>query len=189
MNKVRTQMIDGKRISIYDSLLSKRELHALEDAFKKAPFVKQEIAKPETANTPHWVLNLNSKEYQSTPLSERTALALTDYTEEATNYRPYRHYCNFASYGDLLFSHRDSAESNSEITALWYITSNWDIEWGGETLFFNENQDAEAVVSPKPGRLVLFDSNLLHTARIPTRLCTQPRFSFAIKLEKFNNAT
>jgi len=43
--------------------------------------------------------------------------------------------------------------------------------------------DAEAVVSPKPGRLVIFDGSILHAGRPPNRSCYAPRYTLAYKLE------
>ncbi len=181
----RSYSIDDKKISIYDGLISKKESLALDNAFRNAPFMKKEVATPETAKTPHWALNLSLDEYKSTPLHKATIRAVEHFTQGKEKYRPYRHYCNQVSFGDFLFSHRDCNEAHSEVTALWFISKQWSKEWGGETLFFNESGDAEFVSSPIPGRLVLFDSNIIHAGRTPSRSCTDPRFTFAIKLEKY----
>ncbi|HJR13321.1 MAG TPA: 2OG-Fe(II) oxygenase [Rhodanobacteraceae bacterium] len=63
------------------------------------------------------------------------------------------------------------------------IAREWNAEWGGETLFYNSNMDAEAVVTPKPGRLVVFDGNITHVGRPPNRICYAPRYALAFKLE------
>ena len=56
---------------------------------------------------------------------------------------------------------------------------------GGETLFFDSKQDAAFVVSPRPGRLCIFDGTLLHCGRPPSRICFSPRYTFAYKLERY----
>lgn len=185
MKPTRTGTIQNRKIAIYDGLLNQNEIIALDRAFQNAAFTKNEIAKPETTTTPHWSLNLSKQEFESTPLHSKMLAPLDDFKNSSDNYRAYRHYCNYAAFGDLLYSHRDSAEVGAEITALWFICSKWNIDWGGETVFFNDNGDAEFVCSPNPGRLVLFDSHLLHAGRAPNRNCLQPRFTFAVKLEKY----
>jgi len=102
----------------------------------------------------------------------------------AMAYRPYRSYVNVAHYGDMLFSHVDCVEGAGELTALWYVCDQWDHEWGGETVFFDRQRDVRAAVSPRPGRLVLFDGDILHAGRPPNRNCHAPRFTLAVKLER-----
>lgn len=62
--------------------------------------------------------------------------------------------------------HRD-IDSPDAVTFLYYANLIWRGEWGGETVFYDRNLDAVAAVTPKPGRLVMFHSNLLHRAGVP----------------------
>ena len=55
------------------------------------------------------------------------------------------------------------------------------MEWGGETLFFDESGDAVFVTTPRTGRLVLFDGAIRHVGRPPTAICPETRFTFALK--------
>ena len=84
----------------------------------------------------------------------------------------------------MLFSHVDCVEGAGELTALWYVCDQGDPEWGGETVFFDRQRDVRAAVSPRPGRLVLFDGDILHAGRPPNRNCHAPRFTLAVKLER-----
>lgn len=97
-------------------------------------------------------------------------------------YRAYRAYTNHAAYGDMLYTHCDCGPDQRELTALWYMTTHWEPEWGGETMFFDSSGDAMFCVSPRPGRLVLFDGAIPHVGRPPSRICYAPRYTFAIKL-------
>lgn len=83
----------------------------------------------------------------------------------------------------MLFTYADCVPGAGELTALWYVCGRWDFEWGGETVFFDANRDARAAVSPKPGRLAVFDAEILHVGRSPNRICQPPRDTLAIKLE------
>jgi hypothetical protein len=98
-------------------------------------------------------------------------------------YRPYRAYTNYAAYGDMLYTHVDCAPDQRELTALWFLSTRWEPEWGGETMFFDTSGDAMFCTSPRPGRLVLFDGAIPHVGRPPSRICYAPRYSFAIKLK------
>ncbi|HVT18288.1 MAG TPA: 2OG-Fe(II) oxygenase [Thermoanaerobaculia bacterium] len=62
--------------------------------------------------------------------------------------------------------HRD-IDSSDSVTFLYYANLVWRGEWGGETVFYDQHLDAVAAVTPKPGRLVMFHSNLFHRAGVP----------------------
>jgi Rps23 Pro-64 3,4-dihydroxylase Tpa1-like proline 4-hydroxylase len=100
----------------------------------------------------------------------------------ASRYRPYRAYTNHASYGDMLFTHTDAQLGSDEFTALWFLCEQWETEWGGETLFYDSAGDAQVAVSPRPGRLLMFDGAIRHAGKPPNRNCFVSRFTFAIKL-------
>src|SRR6185436_4935288 len=97
-------------------------------------------------------------------------------------YRPYRVYTNYASFGDVLLTHVDALPNARELTALWFLCESWDTEWGGETLFYADDGDAQIAVTPKPGRLLMFDGAIRHAGKPPTRNCPVGRYTFAIKL-------
>jgi SM-20-related protein len=69
-----------------------------------------------------------------------------------------------------------------ELTALWFLCESWDREWGGETLFYTADGDAQCAVTPRPARLVVFDSDIRHAGKPPNRNCPIGRYTFAIKL-------
>ena len=161
--------------------MSEADLGAYVDALARAAFTRTETAKSETAEFKHWVSEM--------PLANVTQLPLWPATEQAIacarpgeSYRPLRAYTNYAAYGDMLYTHTDCPPDRRELTILWYLSKHWEPEWGGETMFFDASGDAMFCVSPKPGRLVVFDGAIPHAGRPPSRICYSPRFSFAIKL-------
>ena len=177
--------IDGKSIMIYDGLVPQAAVDKLTSALEQNAFTHNEIARPETAHCKHWAVNLTLSEAERLPIFKPTVDATVPFCSDGSKYRIYRAYCNYASFGDMLFTHTDAMPGSRELTALWFLAKEWNVEWGGETLFFNENEDAEFVASPKPGRLVLFDGSILHVGRPPNRICFAPRFTFAFKLEAY----
>jgi Rps23 Pro-64 3,4-dihydroxylase Tpa1-like proline 4-hydroxylase len=123
------------------------------------------------------------------PLENLARTSLWAATEQAvlaeqpgTAYRAYRVYTNYASFGDVLLTHEDAVPTARELTALWFLCESWDAEWGGETLFYDDAGDAQIAVTPKPGRLVLFDGAVRHAGKPPNRNCPVGRYTFAIKL-------
>lgn len=178
----RQQAIEGREVRVYDGLVAAPAIRALTQAFESGAFTRTEFARPETATFRHWVLNIPLETAVQLPVYQPTLTAALEFASP-TPYRIYRCYCNHAAYGDMLFTHTDCLPGTAELTALWFIAPEWNVEWGGETLFFDSNLDAQVAVSPRPGRLVLFDGTLTHVGRPPNRICYAPRYTLAFKLE------
>ena len=181
LSPTRHEVVEGRDIFVFDGLVSDADLAAYVEALARAPFTRTEIAKAETAEYKHWVSEL--------PLANVGLLPLWAPTERAVacarpdeSYRALRAYTNYAAYGDVLYMHTDCLPDRRDLTALWFLSTSWDPEWGGETMFFDAAGDAMFCASPKPGRLVLFDGAISHVGRPPSRICYTPRYTFAIKL-------
>lgn len=183
MKATRIAEIDGRKIAVFDNLLQPAEIAQLSDALDSNAFTRSEVARPDTQQFRHWAINLTLETARKLPIFGPAQAAADGFTE-GTRYRLYRSYCNYAAYGDMLFTHTDCLPDAHELTALWFIARQWDVEWGGETLFFNGEMDAECVVTPRPGRLVIFDGAITHVGRPPNRICHQPRYTFALKFER-----
>jgi len=180
MGYARTQQIEGREIRVYDSLLNHQDIQALTALFEGGAFVRNEVARPDTAVFRHWALNIPLETAIHLPVYAPTLAAVQNFRADR-QYRLYRCYCNHAAYGDMLFTHTDCLPGEQHLTTLWYVAPEWNVEWGGETVFFNSRHDAEAVVSPRPGRLVVFDGSLTHVGRPPNRVCYVPRYTLALK--------
>ena len=179
----RTASVDGRTVAVFDGLVSAAEAGEYAKALQQAPFTRTESARPDTGDYKHWVAPM--------PLANALKLPLWPATESAMralrpqeSYRAYRAYTNHAAFGDMLFSHTDAQPGSEEFTALWFLCAEWDLEWGGETMFFDATGDAVFCASPRPGRLVLFDGAIRHAGRPPNRVCYAPRYTFALKLER-----
>ena len=88
----------------------------------------------------------------------------------------HRVYTNMILHGDLQGPHRDRPGG---ITALYYANTQWKENWMGETIFYDEHREPVQALAPKPGRLALFDSEIVHRAGVPSRECFEPRVSVA----------
>jgi hypothetical protein len=93
-----------------------------------------------------------------------------------------RAYVNCSIYGDSYYLHRDCAAHERHVTALYYANREWQPDWGGETLYFTDEEDAELAISPRPGRLVVARGAVLHRGTVPTRTCHEERYTLAYKL-------
>jgi SM-20-related protein len=178
----RSGSVGGRQVAVFDGLLAAADVARYVELLNRAPFTRTEVARPDTAGHKHWVSEMAVAGFLKLPLwtaTERAVGAL----RPGERYRPYRAYTNHAAFGDMLFTHTDCLPDQRELTALWFLCEQWDTEWGGETLFFSDDGDAQFVASPRPGRLVVFDGAIRHAGRPPNRVCYQPRYTFAAKLE------
>ena len=66
------------------------------------------------------------------------------------------------------------------VTFLYYGNPRWSGEWGGETTFYDDEGSAVTCVSPRPGRLVLFNASLFHRGGVPNKEC--PVFRYVASL-------
>lgn len=95
--------------------------------------------------------------------------------------RPERVFTMCFRYGDIDYTHKDHFSSGSGISLVYYPNPEWDPNWGGETVFFDEDNDASVCVGVKPGRLALFPGDIPHRAGVPLRLCPKIRVSLNLR--------
>lgn len=128
-----------------------------------------------TAIPPHGVKQL--------PIYEPCQEILHHYFSKADcQYGGFQAMCNQVVYGDMLFIHPDiGPNQEGYVTAIWFLCAEWRKDWGGELLWFDDEGDVEFVVSPKLGRLVMFDGHALHAGRAPTRQCRASRLTLVLK--------
>jgi SM-20-related protein len=182
MKATRQHSIEGREVRVYDGLVQIRDIQGMTAALQNGGFTRTEQARPDTAAFRHWVMNIPMQGANQLPVYQPTLQAVEEFAGGAT-YKIYRCYCNYAAYGDMLCVHTDCHPDARELTALWFITPEWNVEWGGETLFFDSSMDAQVAVTPRPGRLVVFDGRLAHVGRPPNRICFAPRYTLAFKLQ------
>ena len=88
---------------------------------------------------------------------------------------------NMVTPSDRFHVHVDN-DSEHGRTFVYYMNLNWDVEWGGDTLFLDEEgKNIEFCSQFKPGRFILFDPKIPHMIRPSTVLAPHFRFSLASK--------
>lgn len=81
---------------------------------------------------------------------------------------------HFALYksGDFYKKHLDSfrGQANRMVTTVLYLNPNWQSDWGGELVIYNEESSCQlAVITPEMGKLVVFMSEQIPHEVLPTR--------------------
>ena len=95
-----------------------------------------------------------------------------------------RCYANAYPYGCDGTLHLDSVDSTSK-TIILYPNTEWNPNWGGETVFFYDNmEDILFSCYPRPNRILSFPGNILHVARGVSRSCPLLRTTLMFKTQK-----
>jgi SM-20-related protein len=96
--------------------------------------------------------------------------------------RDQRAYVNSSVYGDVYYTHRDCSAHRDHVTVLYYVDPDWQMDWGGETIFYDDDYESQLVVTPRAGRMVISRGAILHRGTVPTRACHEERHTIAYKL-------
>jgi len=76
----------------------------------------------------------------------------------------------------------DVHQDGEGITLLYYANLKWELNWGGHTLFLNENlSDIEYTCAYKMGRVVVFDGTIPHLIMLANHQAIGNRLSFVIQ--------
>jgi len=174
-------VISGRELFICDNFIDPAMVTAIGSDLKTMPFVRKEksrIGVPGLASS----ANIDAALLPKDPFFLRLrAVAEKLFPGEVLHDQ--RAYVNSAVYGDSYYIHRDSPEGSGSVTVLYYANLIWQPDWGGETIFYKDDNDAVLAVSPRPGRLVVSRGAILHRGTVPTQDCHEARLTIAYKLD------
>ncbi len=92
-------------------------------------------------------------------------------------------YANLYTNETVTTIHTDHWDEDA-VTILYFVTPEWETNWGGEILFFQEDKEVEGGFSYKPNRMMIFPSNKPHRVATVSSSAKMPRISIALKLVK-----
>lgn len=94
----------------------------------------------------------------------------------------FKAYINLGIHSECPKIHTDHFASGSGKTILYYVNYNWNQNWAGETFFYNDDCSEVEFISPfVPGRMLIFDSSIPHSAKQQTFDAPPYRFTLALK--------
>jgi len=170
--------ISGKKVFVFDDIFT--------DSFVKsfAIFLLKQDYKPRSSFDNELSVALEPGFIASLPAFPEVVTALMDHYQMRMAAVPQAQSLLFAyaaaiRFGDSSVIHQD-VQCDDCLSFLYYGNIIWRGEWGGETLFYDDELSAVAAVSPRAGRLVLFNAGIHHRAGIPTRDCPTFRYTFSL---------
>jgi Rps23 Pro-64 3,4-dihydroxylase Tpa1-like proline 4-hydroxylase len=157
-------------INVYDNFLSKEEYQFILDYCFSASYCYGESDSPLTKPTGmvHNVYNTEQIDFFNlfeSKIKEK-------FSSVIESKELYRMYINCFAPSENPYFHTDG----EGYTFLYYANDTWDIDDGGETQFFIDNNLCG--ITPIPNRLVYFDASILHKA---TSFRDKHRFTVAVK--------
>lgn len=101
------------------------------------------------------------------------------------DYDIHKAYINCGLKGDSHNVHVDNYFKSSGKTLLYYANRDWNPNHGGETIFYcPDTKDIVFISTYKPGRIIIFDSEVPHSARPQALDGPNYRFTMALKYIK-----
>jgi Rps23 Pro-64 3,4-dihydroxylase Tpa1-like proline 4-hydroxylase len=187
--ETRRLIIDNKLVVIEDDLVYDTEFSDFESYIKKSaaftPSQSDSYASNNIVGT-FWVYNIDIEKFSKSTLFK----LLLDKTNKYFGKKSWmltEARVNSTQHGDSGFMHTDGANGFTDtVTCLIYLNENWNPDFFGETIFYNEQDDACAISSLKYKRLVMFDGSIKHASRAPSRLCSQKRLIMVVKYASNN---
>ena len=64
-------------------------------------------------------------------------------------------------------------EKQQSKTFILYVNKNWEKEWGGETVFYNDNREETERCIPEAGKLISYNSQIFHQGLAPLNNATR----------------
>ena len=90
-------------------------------------------------------------------------------------------YCNGQTYAQDGHPHIDNVHGETH-TFLYYANKDWNLTWGGQTVFLRDKQ--RIGIDPYPNRAILFSTDLMHYGEAYNQFCRDLRMTVCYKLKE-----
>jgi SM-20-related protein len=176
------------KVFVFDRLFEEKALLGVYSKFRSLPYYLMDHDRDDTQAVKHLVHVFGSEEIEATPVIKALIQAAQELAESQgiKAKKVARVYANFNLHGDYQFAHEDG----DVWTVLVFVNASWHEDWGGELLLYDGTFAAPTdrgfayAISPRPGRMVIFDGRIKHRGGVPSKFCIEPRISFAVKFFK-----
>lgn len=171
---------EQRPLVIFDNVVDQSASQWIHEQYRELPVTMSDSDRHDTQHVKHLKHEFAPSQWQpNCPSGYLAQRARELMSEQGFSYGDiYRIYANFNLHGDFQFAHEDG----DGWTALYFVNSNWQEDWGGEFMVYPEADSGFAyAIEPRPGRMVIFDGLIRHRGGVPSKLCFDARISLAIK--------
>jgi hypothetical protein len=178
--KIRKSLISGRELFVCDNIVDPMMVQQVANLVRTLPYFRKEKSRPGVPGLAA-VSEIPMERIAVDPFLRSLKQAVERLLPDE-QFSDHRAYVNSSVYGDGYYLHRDCEPGEQHVTALYYANLEWQPDWGGETIYYNDDEDAELAITPRPGRLVIARGALLHRGNVPSRSCYEERYTLAYKL-------
>jgi len=178
--KIRKSLISGRELFVCDNMVDPMMVQQVGALVRTLHYVRKEKSRPGVPGLAA-VSDIPAERIGSDPFL-RGVRQTVERLFPGEQLSDQRAYVNSSVFGDMYYAHRDCSAHRKHVTILYYVNLNWQIDWGGETIFYDDDNEAQLAVMPKPGRMVISRGAMLHRGGVPLKICDQARFTVACKL-------
>lgn len=180
---------DGRNIHVFDNVLDYKAQYYFYRYIKNLSYKCNNVDVATNNNSGFFKFRSDIAPEQETNMKFFDSIQSNRCLSLIENYKIHSMYVNLGIPTDSHQLHTDIAGSLTSLdeclTLLYYVNCDWDINWGGETLFYNNDlSNIEYTSLFKPGRIIIFDGAIPHSARPQTFSSNQYRFTLACKFIK-----
>jgi hypothetical protein len=176
----RKAIISGREIFICDNMIDPQLVQQVGTLVRTLHYIRKEKSRPGVPGLAA-VADIPPAKLATDPFL-RSLRHIVEKLLPGERFTDQRAYVNCSVHGDGYYMHRDCEPADRHVTALYYANPQWHPDWGGETIYYNDDEDAELAVLPRLGRLVIARGAILHRGTVPTRICYEERYTLAYKL-------
>jgi SM-20-related protein len=177
--------VGAHRVKVYDDLLPLKLRQDIHTFATRAPYLIGWADNDVIENNRHQHLHANCSSEQLAKLGLLMELAPMPVFKELQGLALKSAVINLSWPGDVHFAH---AHPEAKVL-LYYVNLQWQPEWFGETLFFDEAlRNIELALPYTPGRIVVFDGAVPHAIRPQSHAGPAFRFTLALLFERDGQA-
>jgi len=171
-------------INSYTNILNQEEMSTCFNILAKNPGYesksswrfgfKSDITNNLRENIPFWKLSLDDSYFFKQTLFDR----IQKITE--MNFELLEVYCNGQSHGQDGHPHVDDVHGETH-SFIYYANPNWNLTYGGQTVFLVDNK--KIGIDPHPNTGILFTTDLMHYGEAFNQFCRDLRMTVVYKLK------
>jgi len=166
---------DGKLMAVYDKLFAGSTILTLrsyltslgQDSWLFNNYDPDDVNKQRASDNVPWVNYRDPVEFNKMLVSKTLVKAICDLTGKKEEWFPHKVTGKVIRRGDHTKVVADTSNPD-EFSALLYLNAKWRKNYYGELYFFDDDREIMHGVTPRPGRVVIWDSSILRLTRPPS---------------------
>lgn len=177
MNSKQIETPNGRFIKVYNDLFTFAERTEFYE-FSKCSVYKSTGGDSHKITTPQIFSNFSVDDVKTMGFFNTNGYKLLDKENNLSKKDVIQYRVNLSPPFEINNLHVDY----SSLTLLYYLNMDWNIEYGGHTIFMDDEIKEPIFISLfEPGKLILFDGNIPHMILSPSSNKLDHRRSFAIQ--------